>query len=86
MNLPIDLVIANAGGATVGTALFSRGIRRITNNHDNIAALTKCIDPKFTIPVHRGTFSHYQDFTDSTTYSDKRIVLPELGKDIVIDT
>jgi N-acyl-phosphatidylethanolamine-hydrolysing phospholipase D len=83
-NISVDLVIANAGGATVGPLGLSRLIGRITNNSDDVGMLTQCLDPKTTIPVHWGTFSHYQDIPDQNSFSDKRIVVPRIGEAITL--
>ena len=59
----IDLLIVNAGAATVGKGLLGRVIGRITNNEKDLIKLNKVYKPNYILPVHFGTFSHYQETT-----------------------
>jgi len=58
---PVDIVIANAGGARVGSGLMGKIIGRITNNSVDIEKMASVLHPAKLIPVHHGTFTHYMD-------------------------
>lgn len=57
----IDLIIVNSGSAKVGKSVLSKIIGRITNNINDIIAMNKDLNPKYIIPVHWGTFTHYSE-------------------------
>jgi len=61
VGVKIDLLIANAGCATVGNGLLGKIIGRITNNIKDLMLLNEAYNPKYFLPVHFGTFSHYQE-------------------------
>jgi len=63
VGMHIDLLIVNAGAATVGKGLLGRVIGRITNNETDLIKLNKVYKPNYILPVHFGTFSHYQETT-----------------------
>lgn len=58
---PIDLIIANAGAAKIGTSLPGLLIGRITNSIHDLKRMYSELKPKRLIPVHWGTFTHYTE-------------------------
>jgi len=61
VGIHIDLLIVNAGAATVGNGLLGKFLGRITNNEKDLIKLNKVYKPNYILPVHFGTFSHYQE-------------------------
>ncbi len=61
VDMNIDIIIAYAGAATIGNNLLGKILGRITNNRNDLIKLNKVYNPKYLVPVHFGTFSHYQD-------------------------
>ncbi len=64
----IDVIIANAGSATIGKSLLSHVIGRITNNTRDLKKMIAALGPKTLIPVHWGTFSHYREKIDANSF------------------
>ena len=61
VGIQIDLIIVNVGAATVGNGLLGKVLGRITNNEKDLIKLNKAYKPRYILPVHFGTFSHYQE-------------------------
>lgn len=59
LGVELDLVIANAGAAHVGTGLLGKALGRITNDSADLKRLAAAIRPRAMIAVHWGTFAHY---------------------------
>ncbi len=82
----IDIVIANAGAARVGTGLLGKLIGRITNGSRDICRMAAFFKPKAVIPVHWGTFSHYMEiFPDNINAGTVRRMNPGDVMEIVTE-
>ncbi len=82
--LPIDLIIANTGSAAVGRGLLSRVLGRITNNQRDVLRLNRAYKPKYLLPVHFGTFSHYQEKNYSKESLGTNVLLMSPGESVEI--
>lgn len=81
----LDLIIANAGAAMAGKSFISRIIGRITNNISDIKKISRDLLPGMLIPVHWGTFSHYnEDITPGSFDSCSNIKVPHPGESITV--
>ncbi|MBN1498635.1 MAG: MBL fold metallo-hydrolase [Spirochaetes bacterium] len=76
----MNLVIANAGCAEIGTSLLADVIGRVTNDNNDIFRLNDFINPEVLIPVHWGTFSHYREpVTDGISSLSRNIIFIKEG-------
>ena len=79
----LDLVITNAGAAKVGKTVLSSIIGRITNNSNDIKAMNAALHPRVLIPVHWGTFSHYDEVLNPRLFiNDKNIRIVKVGESV----
>jgi len=79
----VDCVITNAGAAKLGKTVLSSIIGRITNNSIDIKAMAAALHPRILIPVHWGTFSHYDEVLDPHLFiNDKNIRIVKVGESI----
>ncbi|MBN1571831.1 MAG: MBL fold metallo-hydrolase [Deltaproteobacteria bacterium] len=59
-----DLFIPNLGAARIGAGIRGRLLMDLTLTAEKIGKIIEVINPKITIPVHFGTFSHYTEPVD----------------------
>ncbi len=81
----VDVVITNAGQATLGNNLLSMLLGRITNNKQDIQNIAKVLKPTVILPVHWGTFSHYSENLSPDDFHEQNYVrLLEAGDRIKV--
>ena len=80
----IDVIIVYAGSASVGSGLLGRVLGRITNNQSDVMKLNKAYKPTHLLPVHFGTFSHYQEKNYSKESLGTNVLLLTPGDSVEI--
>ena len=78
----IDLLIPNMGAAKQGSWIMT-----LTLNSKMLTRMIKELNPDSVIPVHYGTFEHYQEpVEDILNINDQRIKIIEVGSRYELNT
>ena len=81
-----DLFIPNMGDPRVGTGILGMLLGPLTLTARMMKRMKNIINPKVTIPVHFGTFSHYMEpISEVEKWQDPSVKILKPGEEIIIN-